>query len=264
MKKEFKQAVEDPDSSVIDINSSGSSVLSILIQENETEAPKLIDGSIENTLLYIHNMGRFLDGDEGALLSRDPHVSIKPTDTESVYKITMGERTVENTPGEAGKVLQALRSAKEDRDLHPLQELYKKIIDKQVRRDVMNDILEVLPSLDTNRVEVTEDGWLVDGFYVLDWEAGVYVDNDTEETYMRGGGGVTTVDKSKEFVDLRQSQDNERKAIKLGGETILLGEQEMLFLKKARWLMQRTTYHPDESFWRYNENYRKKYLRGDI
>jgi hypothetical protein len=125
---------------------------------------------------------------------------------------------------------------------------------------------DILPNIDSNRVEVTPRGWVIDGYYIVDWKASVYVitDNQDEDDYVRSGGEVKTVDKSHEFVELSlRGYSPERKKIKLNDETYILGEREMLFLSKVEWLLNRAKYHSDEPFWRFNEELRKKYLRGN-
>lgn len=261
MKTAYRDAIEDPDNPVVDVNAAGGTVLTILLQEDDSDTT-FVDGSTENVLLYLHGMRDFLEGNTGALLSHDPTIALKAASADSVYHITVEDRTVQSLPSQADDVLLALKATKEDGDLQPLVDLHREIIDTQVRRDVVNRLLDPLPNLDSDRVTITSRGWVIDGFYVLDWTASLYVQSDDGEAFRRGGGSVQSVDKSHEFVDLSLSNNPQRKLVKLDGEKILLGKKEMRFLSKARWLMERTKYHQDSTFWRYAEQKRKEYLTG--
>ena len=266
MEQRFQDAIDDPENPVQDVNVSGREVMSILLDPSQVELDRpFVPGTPENVLLYIHGLREFLDGDRGAVLSEDPYIAVQRTDAPSVYRITVDERPVESMPNQADDVLEALRDAIEEGDLDPILDIYEKIIDTQVRRDVVKDLKEVLPNIDEQRIEVTDRGWLIDGYYVVDWTASVYVvtDDPDSEDYVRGGGGVQTVEKDHEFVELTPSSKPERKKVKLNGETLIVGEREMMFLAKVEWLLNRAEYHPDEPFWRWNEKQRKKYLRGE-
>lgn len=265
----------DPDNYVVlndnfgvrDVNrAEDDEVLSMLVEEPPGHPPHFIDGSPENVLLYLHELKEFLDGEQGARLSHDPHISVKPTRGESVYRIRVGERPVESMPHQSDDVLRAVQAAIEDEDLEPIVEVYKEILDNQVRRDVVNKLIDVLDTIPTGRVQVTESGWLIDQYYLVDWTASVYVVEDDRDSpdYTRSGDTVEVTDKSKEFVELDTGHSPERMGVKMpDGEQLILGQREMLFLSKAKWLLERTKYHEDEPFWRYNENRRKDYLQGD-
>jgi len=264
MRDKYKEVIDDPESPVLDINESAGEVMSILLlTDGGTE---LIDGSAENTLLYVHGLREVLEGEQGAKLSEDPYVSVEKTAARSVYRIAVGDRPVESMPHQADDVLEALQAAVEDSNLDPLLDIYEEIIDSQVRRGVVNDLKELLPNIDSDRIEVTDRGWLIDGFYVVDWTASVYVvtDDPNEDDYVIQTSGVGRTERDHEFVELVPSESPERKKVTMpDGESVIVGEREMMFLSKVEWLLNRTSYHPDESFWRYNEQLRKDYLRND-
>lgn len=263
MKRKFKEAIEDAENPVLDVNANGDEVLSILI-EDETDGPmphRQIDGSVENVLLYIHELHEFVYGDKSAVLCKEPYIAVEPTNRESTYRITVDSRTVESMPSQAKDVLRGMKAAIEDGDLDPVLDVYEEIIDKQVRRDVVNELLTRLPKFPNERIEVTESGWLIDRYYLIDWTASVYTkENNDEQNYRRDSGTVEAFDKSFEFVELEPKHVPDRQKIRLDGETVLVGEREMLFLAKAEWLLNRHEYHEDKPFWLWQEKRRKEFL----
>lgn len=260
MKDTFEEAIQDPDNPCIDINAAGDNVLSMYVRTDENPDGTLVDGTTENVLLYVHELHNFLKAERGAVLHRDPDIAVRPTATPSVYEITVGERPVKSLPSQSDDVLKAVRAAKEDGDLNPLIEVYKEIVDTQVRRDVLNKLIDVLPNIPRERVQITDEGWVVDDYYVVDWKAEMYAKGGPDDTYTRSGD---TLDKDHEFLKLNMSYEPERKKVKLDGETLLLGEKEMEFLGKVRFLLDRAEFHEDEPFWRYNEKKRLEYLNGE-
>lgn len=267
MPNEENYIVLTDDYGVRDVNrADDNEVLSMLVEEPPGHPPHFIDGSDENVLLYLHGLKEFLNGQEGALLSEDPHISVKPSVSESVYHITVGDRAVESMPNQSDDVLRAMKDAIENRELQPIVDIYKEIINNQVRRDVITDLIEILDILPKGRLQATASGWLIDSYYLVDWTASVYVIEDDRDgpDYTRSGDTVEVTDKSKEFVELQASYSPTRMSVKRpDGETLVLGEREMMFLSKVKWLLERTKYHQDEPFWRWNENRRKEYLQGN-
>lgn len=242
-------------------------VLSLLVEEPPGTPPHFIDGSVENVLLYLHELKEFLNGEQGALLSDDPHISVQPTTGDSVYRIRVGDQPVESMPHQSGDVLRAVQAAIEDEDLDPIISVYKEIINSQVRRDVVNELIDLLDIIPPGRIQVRDSGWLVDQYYLVDWTASVYAIEDDRDSpdYRRSGNTVEVTDKSKEFVDLNVGYTPEQMMIrKPDGEELILGEREMLFIAKVKWLLKRTEYHKDEPFWRFSENRRKKYLNDEL
>lgn len=263
MHDRFEDAIEDPDNPVIDVNASGTNVNSLLVQEG-SRAPELIDGTIENELLYVDGLSEFLNGNKGAKLSEQPEILVRSTRGGSVYEIRVNDRPVESMPSQADDVLRALKAVKDESNIDPILDVYEEIIDSQVRRDLMRMMMKGIPNINEDRIEVTDRGWLIDSYYVVDWTASLYVttDDPDESDYVRSGSDVKEVEKDHEFVNLRDSYSPERKKVKIDGDIVLVGEREMMFLSKVRWLLDRTQYHADEPFWRYTERQRKKHIRG--
>lgn len=225
---------------------------------DETGQPSLVKGTAENLLLYdpadelpfeggLHD---FLAGEEALILSEaEPEVMIAPTSNEYCFILRVNGDTVETTPKQAEDVLRGIKDAAVDREFEKLVELYDEIRASQVRRDVINALHSTFD--ESERIERTPSGWLVDEFYIVDWSASMYAktDNPDEADVKRSGSGVVEMDKSFEFVQLRMTRDVEPVTVSIGGEAFRLTEREMLFLAKINWLLDRRHYHPDREFW---------------
>lgn len=223
----------------------------------EDGEPQLKRATAANVLLYDpedelpfeNGMYGFLQGDEAIVLSDDPTVIIAPTTSEKCYIIRVRDNTVETTPTQAQKVLEGVKRAAIDGDVDMLLDVYDNIMSKQVRRPVINAIHETFD--EQSRIEISDRGWLIDDFYLVNWEASLYLrHNDPEEgDYKRGGGGVTKTDRSYEFVQLDLHREIDPIEVQINGESYRLTEREMLFLAKVKWLLNRREHHPDKPFW---------------
>lgn len=226
----------------------------------DTGQPDLKKATAENILLYDpedelpfeDGMRSFLSGDEALVLSEsDPEVMVAPTTNEYCYILRVKGSTVETTPNQAERVLSGIKDAAIDREFKPLVDLYDHIMSTQVRRGVVNALLDTFDEQD--RIESNNNGWLIDDFYLVDWTASMYFKHDDpdEPDVKRGGGGVRETDRSYEFVQLNLRRDVDPIEVSIGGETFRLTEREMLFLAKVKWLLDRRHYHPDRPFWMY-------------
>jgi hypothetical protein len=221
--------------------------------------PELVKASPENILLYDPadelpfdgGMRGFLSGDDALILSQDdPEVMVAPTANDYTYVLRVNGDTVESTPKQAESILRGIKEATIDRDFDRLVDLYDEIRASQVRKGVVNALMQTFEQ--DERIEETPSGWLVDEFYIVDWSASMYVktDNPDEADVKRSGSGVVEMDKSFEFVRLQLRRDIEPIEVRIGGEVYRLTEREMLFLAKINWLLDRRHYHPDTEFWK--------------
>jgi len=226
--------------------------------------PDLVKATAENILLYDpedelpfeNGLYEFLNGQQALVLNEeDPEVIVAPTGNEYCYILRVRGNTVETTPNQAEDVLNGVKDAAIDARVQGLVELYDDIMSSQVRRPVVNALLKTFD--EDTRIQVTSRGWLVDDFYLVNWEASMYLrHNDPDEPdYQRGGGGVTETDRSYEFVQLRLRRDIDPIEVAIHGETYRLTEREMLFLAKVKWLLNRRHHHPDKPFWMYADKW---------
>lgn len=226
---------------------------------DETGQPNLVKATPENMLLYDpanelpfeNGMHGFLSGEQAIVLSDDPEVIVAPTNNEYCYILRVRGNTVETTPKQAQEVLQGVKDAAIDKQVSGLISLHDTIRSNQVRRYVVNALHETFE--DSHRINETGSGWLIDDFYLVNWEASMYVKHDDpdEPDVRRSGSDVVETDRSREFVELNIRRDIDPIEVGIGGDTYRLTEREMLFLAKVKWLLNRRHFHPDRPFWMY-------------
>lgn len=229
---------------------------SFLIAWKDGRTPELKNATPENVLLYIHGMYEFLNGDKGVVLSHDPKVMIAPTGNEYCYILNVNGHAVETTPSQSQQVLEGVKQAVEDGKINHIQSVHHDIVSNQVRKSLVNALRKTFDADEQQRITVASNGWLVDGFYLVNWEASMYTsENEEGESYQLGGGGVVEADRSHEFVNLNAPRDVDTKKVRVNGTEYELTEREMLFLGKVKWLLHREHFHPDKPFWEFSDKY---------
>jgi hypothetical protein len=229
----------------------------------EGNRPKTKVASPENVLLYdpldeleVGGIKQFIEGDIALLLSEDPDVMIASAGDEYSYIISVGGKLVETTPDEAEDALQALHDSIVQSDPDPLVDVHDQILRSEVRRHVVNPLKKTFD--DDHRISIEPQGWVVDGFYLVDWNAKMYTTNDdrNDGDYVRSSGSVTKKDTTYEFMRIDHSlSDFDDVDVTIDGETYTLTERDMLFLAKVTWLLDKEYYHPDDVLWTYMERW---------
>mgnify|MGYP006934455426 FL=1 len=224
---------------------------------NEQGQPELMKATATNMLLYDPmdelpfdgGLGSFLSGDEAILLSEEPKLIVSSTSSRNCFIIHYDGNTVETTPAMSESVLRGVKEAAVDEDIGALIDVYDEVMSTQVRRDVINALLDTFD--ETFRIEKTPSGWVVDEFFIVDWTASMYAKTDDPDSadVVRSGSGVVEADRSFEFVQLYLNREIEPVTVSINGESFRLSEREMLFLGKVNWLLDRRHYHPDDEFW---------------
>jgi hypothetical protein len=230
---------------------------------DDSGQPQLVKATPENILLYDpedqlpfdDGMQGLLAGDEAIKFSDEPDVIVSQTGNNKCFLIRVDERTVETTPSQSEDALEAIKQATLDGAVEGLISLHETILAKQVRRSLVSALMQTFD--EPERLTHTDEGWLVDDFYLVNWEASLYTKhNDPDENdYRRGSGGVTETDGSYEFVQLRLNREMNPVSVTVAGEEYQLTEREMLFLAKVKWLLGRRSFHPDMSFWKWTDQY---------
>jgi len=220
--------------------------------------------SPENILLYDPKdelpfdggLNTFVGGDDALKLSENPYTVVSKVVDSHSYILNISGDIVETTPSQAEKILDGIYQSLANDDLSKLRELHSEILSNQVRRDVVNALKKTFTK--SSRIEITANGWLVDDFYLVDWNAKMYAANDDQDEadYVRSNGKAVKKDKSYEFVRLRHSVDqNDPIEVQIGTDMYNLTEREMLFLAKIKWLLHRRHYHPDTPFWKFADRW---------
>lgn len=250
---------------IIDINRDKETgdPLSFLVMEDGQPIPK--KATPENVLLYMHGLKEFLSGHHAVIVSDDnPELIIAPTGNDMAYLLKVNGSTVETTPAQASSVLEALKDAVEadnstqrEAAVQSMVNVYDEIISTQVRRWLVRAMKTTFSDSEQQRISEHDRGWLIDGHYLVDWNANLYtIDDDPDsEDYRVSGGSATVSDKSFEFLRLTPENSPTAHAVSMNGDDYRLSEREMLFLAKVRFMLDRRYYHSDEPFWKWNDAY---------
>lgn len=221
--------------------------------------------SPENMLLYDPldelpfdgGMNDFLSGEHALQIQEDdPNVVVSQSMDEYSYIISINGSPVETTPEKAGDVLEALYTAIVEDEPDKIVNLHRSVLSDQVRRNLVNMLVHTFE--ESHRIEIVTNGWLVDGFYLVDWNAKMYDANDDrdEGDYVGSGREAVKKDTTFEFVRLGEGiGDVSEEEVTVDGEAHVLTEREILFLAKVKWLLYRRHYHPDEDFWTYTDQW---------
>jgi hypothetical protein len=200
-----------------------------------------------NQLLYGHDLFGLLEyGDEIWMKSVDGEkdVTIIPDPESECYTLRL-EDCPDLTLGEHHKtdLVEAMAKMYEEHDgdtVKALVTLYDDIRAGMVRGDVLDIFAEAL----SERVEVRDDGWLINGHVLLTFEAEIY--HPSTDSRKRQGNGVVAEGSSVQAYGLRAAtltEDMDRD-ITTNGESYRLTNKEMKFIGKAVWLVENT---PDRS-----------------
>jgi hypothetical protein len=209
----------------------------------------------EDALPFEGGMHDFFNGESALRISKQPEVVVSQSGDEYSYIVSIDGSVVETTPNQAETFLEGVYDALAEDDTDPIEKLHRSILSSQVRRFVVNALKHTFG--ESHRIEIVANGWLVDEFYLVDWNANLYSkENDPDEgDYIRENGQAVQKDTSYELVRLRKSMQPDPDTITINGDEITLTEREMLFLAKVRWLLDRRHYHPDEDFWTFTDQW---------
>lgn len=260
---ESQTYVEDADFEIIDKNRDRETgkLLSFLVMENGEPIPK--KATAENVLLYEHGLKEFLSGNHAVIVSEaNPELIIAPTGNDMAYLLRVNGSTVETTPSQARKVLEGLKdavearnSAERDAAIGDIVSVYDTIISTQVRRWLVRALKTTFTPQEQGRIQEISRGWLIDGFYLVDWNASLYsiTDDPDEKDWSVGGGAAQQVDTSYEFLRLTPRNSPTPMEVTVNGNAYRVSEREMLFLSKVKFMLDRRFYHNDVPFWKYND-----------
>lgn len=203
----------------------------------------------KNRLLYKHGLYSLLTGSSGrTVLQKDPLIAIEPTTNDNVYAIWHGSdsQPVLTPPSKAEKVLQGVLDAIEKNNVSNIKEVHQYVIENQVRRDVVNKLINLFP----HSVIKTNEGWTVEGMFLVTWEASVYlVTSDLSEGSYTISGGVSKIEEKKQFLKLTPQETPEESEITIEGETYELTELEKMFFARVQYLLEFKERVEDDAFY---------------
>lgn len=210
----------------------------------------------EDELPFDGGMNDFLSGESALRLSEEPLVVVAQASDVYSYIVNVGGDVIETTPDDAERLLTALYDSIVESDTKSIRDIHANVMSTQVRQNLINTLHRTFD--ESHRVEIAPNGWLVDGFFVVDWNAKLYASNDDpdEGDYVRSGQQAVKKDTSYEFVRLHHRlSDVDVGEVFVNGESYSLTEREQLFLAKITWLLNRRHYHPDEAFWNFADKW---------
>lgn len=132
--------------------------------------------------------------------------------------------------------------ALETEDATELFDVYERILESQVRRDIIDDLVGYFGT----SVEATEDGWIVEDTYLVTYEAENYLLNELD-TYERSGSDVTKLDSEPEAIGVTFDTDSLAQ-IDFSVATYTLSETEQRFVATVELLLNPDQYLNVEGF----------------
>lgn len=250
-------------SEVLDVSRNEDGEITQFLILGDDGQPDTRVASPENLLLYDPadelpfegGLDTVLGGDNALCISYKPTIIVDQKDEHS-YVLSVGGDVVETTPTQADKLLQGVYDAIANENITTLQKLHERIKSQQVRRRIINVLAQTFE--ESHRITIEPEGWVIDNFYLVDWNAKMYTTNDDpdEGDYVRSGNDTVQEDRSYEFVRFRNGiGDTGGQQVAIDGEEYTLTEREMLFLAKVKWLLYRRHFHPDKPFWEFAEKW---------
>lgn len=216
----------------------------------EDGEPELKNGSVVNELLFIDELYSFIGGETGVILNQDPFVAVQPTEQERTYLVTVNDTTITSYPDTSSRLLEGVKEVIDGEGLDSILLLHEELMQSQVRRGFINSLLETFTLEEQERIDLYSNGWLIDGMYLVNWDAELYQYNDSEEHYEVGINGTVSVDTRHELVgvDTHESISDDVEII-VNDVSYNLTEKECKFLTKVKWLLGREEHHSDIPFW---------------
>lgn len=228
---------------------SNGNVQSYLVFWKDSGETERRSGNAFNQLLIEEELGDFIHSDEALKVSEDPEIIVQSRSNEHSFLLQLNGDIVETMPNTSADVLQGVKEAI-DGDSSALEEIYTDIRSNNVRRDVINSLIYIFDD-DKYRIDIVTNGWLIDDFFLVTWDAGLYSTErgPEESTLKRQNNEIVEADSNNEFFDLDRTEDVETDSVTLDGDEYLLTEREVLFLSKVEWLLDGPKYHPNNEHW---------------
>lgn len=152
----------------------------------------------EVILLYEHELYDLIQGGSGTnptiISESNPFVAIAPTSNKTVYTIWYDDkRPVQNPPKLCQKVLNGIIEGIERDQFDTIKDAYNEVRDKQVDVKKVNQILNQHEPLPPASVVPVEEGWVIEGTFLVTWEGSIYLrTQDTSEEYFYESGGYNS------------------------------------------------------------------------
>lgn len=194
--------------------------------------------------------------DKRIVISDEPYAAVSTSQFEESYRLWYDNPDgymVKTPVSRAKDVLQGIIDTFEDNDCSLLEDVYYDVLDNQVRREKVNLLLDPdlssAASLPSDRIDILPEGWLIDGMFLLTWDAEVYL---YTENWRSGSYQPRTSEQNEEpgqFMEVRPSSQSviEPREEEIFGDTVRFGEKECLFIYRATWFLDWKHHLDDEA-----------------
>jgi|GEM_PF-7099738 len=220
-----------------------------------------VSKNARNELLYKHGLYDLVygQGEQILVLSDEPYAAVASHEQQATFTVWVNdEPPIETPPSMEEDVLEAVREMKESEDtIVPLTAIHATILNTQVRRHVINCLLDVAPFsafAERGSIEETDRGWLLHNQLLLTWEGEFRNRSNEERRYEVSGSGVREVESVNEAFELSRrsgQQDvtsydsdepstdpNDRVSIEFDNATHTFGKKEVEFVSRVVWALK--------------------------
>lgn len=177
------------------------------------------------------------NGGQRVILSDDPYVAVSPTIHESQYRLWMdSDHPVKTPPKLSEDVLRGIIDVTDEGDKSRLERVFFEVLNNRVRRDVVRFPID-MGKLPEDRIEIIADGWLIDGMFLVSWDATIYLYTSDWKTGSYDPRSSRKREEPGEFIGIQPDKEFEAYEMTVGDETFHFGELEQLFLWRVRWML---------------------------
>lgn len=170
------------------------------------------------------------------------HVTLTANIEEDSYQITVDGRQID-VPESYEKV--AIEAYIEE-DWKTLYELHQEMLDSRVRVGLMDRFMpRFSDAREENRLRKSDDGWVVDESFVVQWDGKNYLTEEVE-THIVEEGDATRVDGTLEARQLEFDAPNSKTVTDPNGNSVELSSKETTFLATVECLLYPQKYLSEE------------------
>jgi hypothetical protein len=222
-----------------------------IISENDTAYLILTDdGSTEsrskasdlNRLIYDHNLhGLLVEGDEVWTKTDDEGqtVTVVPGDEPDTYTLRIeGQSQLFLGEHQKTDLIDGLAEVyEEDSDgVQPLLDLHDRIRSNMMRKELLSHFISAIG----DKVAEREDGWMINGHLLLDYEGEFH--HPSTDSRKRSGQSVigTTTATSAYGLSIDAPTDEIQRSFSVGGTKYRLTDREVKFIAKTVWAVKNT------------------------
>lgn len=136
----------------------------------------LFDTKIEGRSLYSV---LFKDLDKSVEISENPVLHLKPGPFDNMYRIYYRDHyPVLTNPEYSSALLNAIVDIVQENDWTDFVDLFETFKEQKVNRDFVSRLCKTSNTVDFDRIEVNENGFVIDGLLLLTWDAEIHTNTE--------------------------------------------------------------------------------------